>query len=168
MLPLRSPIPVPPYLFIDTQLTNDLKNISVFHVRAASSTWACEWTNYALPFTSVLLDAAGCTFADRVDALAQTGLPIDKNLAAEYVLLRISLSAILGVAPFCCFSVELLRQRYWLPFLAALKASEFKAALVFFDKGDRRSPCKVCVFSKPQVFEDPRYNLVGYETFFEY
>lgn len=139
--------PVPPYLFIEAELTRDLKNISVFHVRAASSTWACEWTNYALPFVSVLRDAAGCTFADRVDALVQTGLPIGKQLATEYVLLRISLSAILGVAPFCCFSVDLLRQRYWLPFREALAASEFRAALAFFD--------------------DPQYNLVGYERFFK-
>lgn len=138
--------PVPPYLFIDAELTNDLKNISVFRVRAASSTWACEWTLYALPFASVLR-GEGCTLADRVESLFRSGLPVFKNLMAEYMLLRISLSGILGVSPFCCFSVDLLRQRYWLPFRKALAASEFRAALAFFD--------------------EPQYNLVGYERFFK-
>lgn len=139
--------PVPPYLFIEAELTEDLKNISVFYVRAASSLWQCTWSNYALPFASVLQGEA-CTLTGQVEALVEKGLPISKNLTVEYVLLRISLSAILGVPPFCCFSADLLRQRYWLPFLNALKASEFKAAAVFF--------------------EEPRYNLVGYERFFEY
>lgn len=137
----------PPYLSIEAELTPDGKNIATFTVEAASSTWQCSWRLPFLPFASVLL-GEGCTIQDRVESMRQSGLPVVKNLMIEYMLLRISLSAILGIEPFCCFSVELLRRRYWLPFLAALKASEFRAAAVFF--------------------EDPIYNLVGYEQFFEY
>lgn len=138
--------PVPPYLFIDFELTNDKKNIASFRVRAATSQWECTFQQYYLPFASVLL-GYGASVADKVDFLIASGFHVSRNLMFEYMLLRVTLSAILGIAPFCCFSVEFLRQRYWLPFRAALLASEFAPAIAFFD--------------------DPRYNLVGYEKYFE-